>query len=158
MVCQRCGLKGHNKRTCKEPPLGQNKYEVTINIKYMLQQINAAEKTNNKVRLTIIMLDYLVFNKWFVLEKKNPNSKFRKIIISKLMETEFKDNIDTIYYIKIFNPKVKKIDIKDCPICYNTLSDINVCTTNCGHSFCMNCMIKHLKNKTDCPMCRNYMG
>ena len=86
-------------------------------------------------------------------------NQLRKAVIAniKFNESEIKFYIDTKYYIKIFDPKVKKINIKDCPICYNTLSDINVCTTNCGHSFCMDCMIKHLKNKTDCPMCRNNM-
>ena len=155
MVCQRCGLKGHNKRTCKDSPLGKNKKEIKQNMKDMFQLIEDTRWRKDRIKLIIIMFDYLVFNKWFVLDKCN--SRFRKIIISKLMELEFKEHINTIYYIKIFDPKVKKIDIQDCPICYNTLSDINVCTTNCGHSFCMDCMIKHLKNKTDCPMCRNNM-
>ena len=154
MVCQRCGIKGHNRRTCKDPPLGENKSIIVKNVKNMLYLIENMKKEKNKIKIYKIIFDYLVFNKWFVFE----NEKFKEAVISKLMEEEFKKHFDTKYYMNKFNPKIKKINIKECPICYDTLSNVNVCTTKCGHSFCMDCMVKHLKNKSNCPMCRNYIG
>jgi hypothetical protein len=43
----------------------------------------------------------------------------------------------------------------ECPICFEediTLSDMN--TTSCEHSFCHSCIMKHLRTKNNCPMCR----
>lgn len=43
----------------------------------------------------------------------------------------------------------------ECPICFEedkTLLDMN--TTSCDHSFCHSCIIRHLRRKVDCPMCR----
>ena len=43
----------------------------------------------------------------------------------------------------------------ECPICFEedrTLLDMN--TTSCEHSFCHSCIIRHLRRKNDCPMCR----
>jgi len=43
----------------------------------------------------------------------------------------------------------------ECSICFDeekTLLDLD--TTACMHSFCHPCIMKHLKRKADCPMCR----
>jgi hypothetical protein len=43
----------------------------------------------------------------------------------------------------------------ECPICFEedrTLLDMN--TTSCEHSFCHSCIMRHLKRRQDCPMCR----
>jgi hypothetical protein len=43
----------------------------------------------------------------------------------------------------------------ECSICFDeekTLLDLD--TTACMHSFCHSCIMKHLKRKVDCPMCR----
>lgn len=42
----------------------------------------------------------------------------------------------------------------ECPICKESLSDKNVCNTKCGHTYCMNCIIKHSNNDKRCPLCR----
>lgn len=41
-----------------------------------------------------------------------------------------------------------------CPICYTDVSDIDICVTRCGHTFCMTCLCKHVDTRSDCPMCR----
>lgn len=49
----------------------------------------------------------------------------------------------------------------ECPICLNNIKKtINYCVTDCKHSFCLECMIRHMRNKTQksrnkCPICRN---
>lgn len=44
----------------------------------------------------------------------------------------------------------------DCPICWNSHTIDNVFTTNCNHSFCLECTKQHLKADVECkcPMCR----
>jgi Ring finger domain len=44
----------------------------------------------------------------------------------------------------------------ECPICWNSHTIDNVFTTNCNHSFCLECMKQHLKTDVECkcPMCR----
>ena len=45
----------------------------------------------------------------------------------------------------------------ECPICYESLENTNICTTKCKHSFCTCCFIKHVCNKSilpKCPLCR----
>ncbi|XP_021897973.1 E3 ubiquitin-protein ligase COP1-like, partial [Carica papaya] len=42
-----------------------------------------------------------------------------------------------------------------CPICMQIIKDAFL--TACGHSFCYMCVITHLRNKSDCPCCGNYL-
>jgi hypothetical protein len=41
----------------------------------------------------------------------------------------------------------------DCSICLEIINEKNTCTTNCGHIFHLDCIIKN--NKFTCPLCRN---
>ena len=45
-------------------------------------------------------------------------------------------------------------NIKECPICYESIGDTNNCTTKCGHSFCLICILKAFQKNTTCPCCR----
>ena len=42
-----------------------------------------------------------------------------------------------------------------CPICMSMIKDPFV--TECGHSFCFQCITTHLVNKKSCPCCSTYM-
>jgi len=44
----------------------------------------------------------------------------------------------------------------ECPICWNSHTIDNVFTTNCNHSFCLECTKQHLKTDVECkcPLCR----
>lgn len=42
----------------------------------------------------------------------------------------------------------------ECPICFNEIHKDQICTTNCKHDFCYNCLDKCIKNNINCPMCR----
>jgi len=42
----------------------------------------------------------------------------------------------------------------NCGICWNELQNKNVCTTECGHSFCLSCIIKNINYNNSCPYCR----
>ena len=55
--------------------------------------------------------------------------------------------------LRIKNELKEKRD-EPCPICMENLGKTNVCTTKCGHQFCLECMLKHSKKNKNCPMCR----
>ncbi|XP_017969298.1 PREDICTED: E3 ubiquitin-protein ligase COP1 isoform X2 [Theobroma cacao] len=42
-----------------------------------------------------------------------------------------------------------------CPICMQIIKDAFL--TSCGHSFCYMCIITHLRNKSDCPCCSQFL-
>jgi len=53
--------------------------------------------------------------------------------------------------------KVRKIELQECTICYETDSKINFVKLNCQHEICKNCIkswISKNKNKSCCPFCR----
>ncbi|CAB4279152.1 unnamed protein product [Prunus armeniaca] len=43
-----------------------------------------------------------------------------------------------------------------CPICMQLVKDAFL--TACGHSFCYMCIITHLRNKSDCPCCGQFLS
>ena len=153
MVCSTCGLIGHNKRTCKQP-MKEHKPSVVSHITEMMDNTTKLRSKANKIKQVIIIFDYLVFHKWFVLK----HGRFQRVVLDKLKQLEG-DVPNTDYYRKQFTKKVnkvKKIKTDDCPICYNKLEDINVCTTKCGHSFCMGCMLRCIRmDNNTCPICRD---
>lgn len=48
--------------------------------------------------------------------------------------------------------------VSECPICYDTIYDTNCVTTECGHKFHTNCLLKNISfNGYNCPYCREIM-
>ena len=46
----------------------------------------------------------------------------------------------------------------ECPICMDTIGPINCMTTECGHKFHANCLMKNIdRNGFTCPCCRSQM-
>lgn len=42
-----------------------------------------------------------------------------------------------------------------CIVCYNTIENRNICTTNCNHIYCKSCLNEWFnRGNVDCPMCR----
>ena len=52
--------------------------------------------------------------------------------------------------------KTAEIYIEECPVCYDRIQTTNVCTTACGHKYCLKCMLETYKmdSKRQCPICR----
>ena len=50
---------------------------------------------------------------------------------------------------------VSDVDSNDCAICLSTLGERNVCLTECGHAFCLSCLLQAARRKPDCPLCRH---
>ena len=157
MVCSTCGIQGHNKRTCKQL-IKEDKHSVCANATRLLNDSVRVHGKPDKIKKTIILFDFLVFHKWMVLS----HERFRKSVLNKLTQFESEDFPNIDYYRKNFTKKevkVKKIKTDECPICYDKLEDINVATTKCGHSICLQCMMEYLKrNNTKCPLCREKLS
>lgn len=58
-------------------------------------------------------------------------------------------------FTKIWKEKnVEPIIAEDCAICMEKLKKTNVCTTACGHMFCLECIFKVKEKSNNCPLCR----
>jgi hypothetical protein len=45
----------------------------------------------------------------------------------------------------------------DCPICMEDFQKTDIFVTRCGHQFHGTCMIRHMKQHDNCPMCRGVL-
>jgi hypothetical protein len=45
----------------------------------------------------------------------------------------------------------------ECSICYETMGDKNCCVTECGHKFCLKCILAAMDRTNTCPMCRHVL-
>jgi hypothetical protein len=50
------------------------------------------------------------------------------------------------------------IEARECPICFSEIGEKNVCVTSCGHSFCLQCLLKAYNEKIECPCCRSILN
>ena len=44
-----------------------------------------------------------------------------------------------------------------CPICLEMIADKNCCITECGHHFCLHCLVNHFNKNGKCPLCRTQL-
>lgn len=47
-----------------------------------------------------------------------------------------------------------QIELELCPVCLDTIENINNATTNCGHQFHLTCLMRCFVTKNSCPICR----
>jgi hypothetical protein len=51
--------------------------------------------------------------------------------------------------------------IQECAVCYETIGQTNRCTTQCGHTFCMTCILQLVRTgssiSNSCPLCRSQL-
>ena len=45
----------------------------------------------------------------------------------------------------------------ECNICFETMDGKNISITKCGHTFCLDCILKSLSLKITCPICREIL-
>ena len=93
---------------------------------------------------------------------------YQKMYIDLIEEPELKQELKNelirisreLYQPKKFNIKVtkikkEKVEVEDCPICYEKMR--TTITTNCNHEFCDTCIKSYLEccgKEPTCPMCR----
>ena len=44
-----------------------------------------------------------------------------------------------------------------CAICLGDIGEKNSCVTECGHTFCLKCLLRAAQENTACPLCRNVL-
>ena len=74
---------------------------------------------------------------------------------------ELRNKVSKAYYDGLKKGKEiytrKREPVGECPICYDEI-DEGFVTTNCGHTLCLDCFEKTIKNVNNkCPMCRSVM-
>ena len=45
-------------------------------------------------------------------------------------------------------------DVQTCAICFEDIGQKNAASTECGHTFCLSCLLSQLKHSNSCPLCR----
>ena len=45
----------------------------------------------------------------------------------------------------------------ECSICYETIGEKNCCVTECGHKFCLKCILVAMDRNNTCPICRHVL-
>lgn len=87
------------------------------------------------------------------------NKVLRKIASNTCYKSSLPKTELVTIFTRIKSKYVKENTVEeDCAICYEKLETTNVCTTSCGHKFCMTCMIQLVRNNSSssnsCPLCR----
>jgi hypothetical protein len=50
--------------------------------------------------------------------------------------------------------KEKETSASTCAICMEDVGQKNAASTECGHTFCLSCLLSQLKHSNSCPLCR----
>lgn len=45
----------------------------------------------------------------------------------------------------------------ECVICFENIGEKNNCVTECGHKFCLKCLVTSIAHKNACPCCRTQL-
>lgn len=115
-------------------------------------EIELNKHTTNELIMMSVILDMFHINP-FMIKIDN----IRELIIS------LQGNSHSVIKININTTALEenmKIEMIDCPICFDSKYIENIFNTNCGHSFCIDCIHKYLKADVHinahckCPMCR----
>ncbi len=81
-----------------------------------------------------------------------PPTKYKNVLIQNLEPMRKKwSTVQTF----IENTLVGKYE--ECPICYENMEINNYIFTPCSHIFCVKCLATHLRQKQECPICRNHL-
>lgn len=155
MPCAFCGLEGHNRRTCEQWRNISN---------------NATTITNHE---TINHIH--IYNTPTTPPPNTPPTTPPTLLRRRIRDATTPTNIInyfvdrtpmTIDELTTYSPEKpslvlqvdKPIQTDDCPICMESLYNTNKFITRCGHQFCGDCMITHIRHHNNCPCCRGTLA
>ena len=72
-------------------------------------------------------------------------------------DSESDEQIEEPVQIVQVSPPAQATDAEDCCICFETIGEKNTCVTECGHKFCLKCLMTAMTKKNACPMCRTQL-
>ncbi len=155
MPCAFCGLEGHNRRTCEQwRNISNNATTVTTH------------ETINHIH---------IYNTPTTPLPTTPPTTPPTLLRRRIRDTTTPTNIInyfvdrtpmTIDELTTYSPEKpslvlqvdKPIQTDDCPICMESLYNTNKFITRCGHQFCGDCMITHIRHHNNCPCCRGTLA
>ena len=116
--------------------------------------------TSREIKMLSVILDLRIFsNKAEMINNIIDCLIERKIRIQGLLiqqRSAYGTNTIIINCREIGENEANELAEIECPICFNSHNIVRTFLTNCNHSFCVECMVTHLKRDVHCkcPMCR----
>ena len=185
MPCSFCGTAGHNRRTCQRfDLLIQARNELEINRDELERnRIIREEEIENQVfrnaqirqelerRGVMIQIPIPIHSPTaFITPPITPSNAINNInhnhyVNNEILDWDFDHDDETfgstIKQLFIDSPLVEcanePCSAKDCAICMEDLTSVDLMITRCGHQFHSTCMITHLKRQDNCPLCRGIL-
>ncbi len=181
MPCVLCGQEGHNRRTCPMHYSTQQNLalrdEIWQNIRNMTPNpvISTSTPPTNPILLpaSSLMFHNTNYNEQqhYIIQEIEQEPIPTELIPTEPISREHSWNGNLL---SLFNQVAdqhntldeptnlvklsdKIIETDSCPICFNTLAQTNKTITRCGHQFCGDCFIKHIKSSNSCPSCRGLL-
>lgn len=176
MPCVLCGQEGHNRRTCPMHYSTQQNLtlrdEIWQNIRNMTPNsvISTSTPPTNPILLpaSSLMFHNTNYNEqqhYIIQEIEQESIPTQPIsrehswngnLLSLFDQVADQNNtLDEPTHLVKLSDKI--IETDSCPICFNTLAQTNKTITRCGHQFCGDCFIKHIKSYNSCPSCRGLL-
>ena len=182
MPCTLCGTRGHNRRTCQAWwTILPNIHDVSLS-NITTESLPMVPPTPEYISRTpdnnfnyITSLTSVVDSEVHIIENDNDSTDSRILFPDLPALENITDNLwydsdndtNTTTPIVGFDidrkpatPKPLVECVKEpcltteCPICMETLQNVDIMVTRCGHTFHSTCMIIHMRAHDNCPMCR----
>lgn len=141
MKCGYCGIEGHNISECLiDRGLDKilNSYDEpefsSFNLKILRRIASLCGVKTNLVKMEYILIFKNIWLK---------NKRGRDILEERRIKLE--EEIKVLSRIE---------NNTDCPICMEYIGEKNKAITECGHTFCLKCLLKSAGKKNSCPLCR----
>ena len=99
-----------------------------------------------------ILLGVRLFYYWILL-----GIEFARFNYKKLKYFILASNVYRLFLCNNKNMNSSSIS-SECPVCYEEIGLNNTCTTTCGHSFCLNCLLQAYGTQNACPLCREVLN
>jgi len=159
--CSFCGVQGHNIRKCRCSAATQLHSFVNERL-FEMNETEQRETLNTHLVFDLRMISVILDLKLFPTKLELVESIVLRIcqaqrLLEALLTLERKANgTNKVIVNTMFLEESRATETLECPICWNSHTIDNVFTTNCNHSFCLECMKQHLKTdpQCKCPMCR----
>jgi len=168
MPCSFCGTTGHNRRTCQRfDLLIQERNRINIEEEEIEEEENRVFRNAQMIQefeqLHIQIPIPIHSPTAFITPPITPSYNINNLNMGNIdiMDIWDDDSISPIKQLFIDNPLVMCVNepcsAKDCAICMEDLTSVDLMITRCGHQFHSTCMITHLKRQDNCPLCRGIL-
>lgn len=166
MPCTLCGINGHNRRRC-------TRWDLLEAVRREEEEarsgsIQSVDNTVSHIFQTIATIARDMSSTYVVNPTEIPSSEFidSSLDYDDLFgDLDFLDNFDELLGdLKPVALSAQLVECvkapcvsTECPICMDEFHSTDLFVTRCGHQFHGTCMIRHMKQHDNCPMCRGVL-